>query len=300
MPRDDTSFGTAAWARRAPRPSRVLVVVLCSMVLSGCFLWTTRGEGDSLGERTDDQERRLTSLEEGIRQERQALTEEVANARTKVAELETVLERATDVVTRNSADLGLEVQSLREQIGVLEGRIAELQNAQQTQVLQFNEQREELEQKIRVFARKAGVDVTLTADEVPADRAEHFAAASRAVDAEDHGQARALLREYVRRYAADERADNAQYLIGSTYLRENRPASAIVEFQRVISDYPRADAADETLFDMAEAYWRLHDCSHARLALEALIRGYAQSSLLARARTRLREIERPPRGYCTG
>jgi TolA-binding protein len=267
------------------------MALLCVAILvtAGCY---SKSAGERLAREAADRERRIVSLEEGMSAERAAME-------TKMAELERVLEQATSVVTRNSADIGTEVQRLREQIQVLEGEIAELRNELTSTQRALSEQQQEIDRRIQQFARKAGVDMPVDASQIPADPAEHFAAAQRAQQANDHSTARALYREYVSRYRDDARADDAQYAIGKTYLAEGRPASALAEFRKVIAEFRTGDVVDRALFEMAEAFYALHACTDARSALEALISAHPRSPLVAQARTKLRDIQRAPRGYCT-
>jgi TolA-binding protein len=274
---------------RSPQLGYSLLGVAILVATAGCY---SKSAGERLAREAADRERRIVSLEEGMSAERAAME-------TKMAELERVLEQATSVVTRNSADIGTEVQRLREQIQVLEGEIAELRNELTSTQRALSEQQQEIDRRIQQFARKAGVDMPVDASQIPADPAEHFAAAQRAQQANDHSTARALFREYVTRYRDDARADDAQYAIGKTYLVEGRPASALAEFRKVIAEFRTGDVVDRALFDMAEAFYALHACTDARSALEALISAHPRSPLVAQARTKLRDIQRAPRGYCT-
>ena len=274
---------------------RALLLAALSSLLGGCFLWTTRGEGNDLEEQVAAQDERIRNLEEGFRTERDQLQTEVQRARTQVAELEGVLDRATKVVTRNSADLGLEVEQLRGQIGSVDGRLAEIQQGMETLRRELTEQINQ-----RASSRPSSGDPELSASDIPGTAEEHFAAAYRAYQARDLPRARALFRAYVTRYPQDDRADNAQYWVGATYLREERAANALAEFRKVVTDYPRGDAMDETLLDMAESFYRLHSCTDAKRALETMLRTQAGSPLAGRARDRLQQIEQAPQGYCTG
>ncbi len=274
------------------RTAKATLLAALSIGLSGCFLWTTRTQGVELEETTEDHEQRLSSLEEGITRERQELTDEVNRAKSQVARLEEVLQKATKVVTRNSADLGLEVEHLREQIGVLEGEIATLRQEIAARDQAIASQRQELDNQIEKLARRAGVDVQLDESEIPSDKDEHYAAGYRAYQQNEFGLSRALFRAYVTRYPRDDQADNALYWIGKSYLRQERPANAIQEFRKIISDYPREDAVDETLWDMGNAFFALNQCDEARDVLNTLIRNFRRSTFVARARTKLREIAR--------
>jgi tol-pal system protein YbgF len=275
---------------RASRTLKVILLTALSIGLSGCFLWTTRSQGNELEEATEDHEERLSSLEDGIARERQELTDEVNRAKSQVARLEEVLEKATKVVTRNSADLGLEVEQLREQIARLEGEIATVRQEIEARDQVIASQRQELDQQIEKLARRAGVDVQLDESEIPSDKEEHYAAAYRAYQQGEYGVSRSLFRAYVSRYERDDQADNAQYWIGKSYLRQERPANAIQEFRKVISEYPRADAVDETLWDMGNAFFALNQCDEARDVLNTLISNFRRSTFRRRARAKLREI----------
>jgi hypothetical protein len=67
----------------------------------------------------------------------------------------------------------------------------------------------------------------------------------------------------------------------------------------VLERHARGDAVDETLLDLADAFWQMHACTDARAALEALIQNHADSPLADRARAKLREIRRARPADCT-
>ena len=130
------------------------------------------------------------------------------------------------------------------------------------------------------------------------DFVDAFGAATQALRVGSHSYARALFREYVVRYPTDERADDAQYGVGQSYLQQNQPAAALGEFRRILTTYRTGDVMDKTLADMAEAFVLVRACADARQSLEALIAAYPESSLITRARNRLREISRLPARAC--
>ena len=272
-----------------------LSAVLSTLAL-GCF---PKADGDRLVREAADREARLAALEAGISEQRETLTASLGEAQTKMLELETLLERATQVVTRNSADLGTEVAELREELQSIRGELAEVQQEVTRTQTRMTEQQRLIGERLTAVARRAGIDMPVDPSAIPADQAEHLAAANAALERDDHSTARALFRAYVEQYADDENADDALYAIGRSYLAQGRPRSALGEFRRVLSTYPRGDAVDRTLFDMAEAFYRLHACTDARSALEALLQAHRNSSLADQARQKLRDIRRAPRGYCT-
>ena len=277
-----------AWLRK---PALVATwLALGGTLLAACY--TSAADGDAL-------RRRVDALEQGQQTQREELRTEIETAQTKVAELEDVLDRATKVVTRASADTGAQVETLQQQVMGLEGQLAELRNEVNRQSTQLNEQQSDIERQLKKLARQVGVDDTIDESEIPAGADDHWNAAQRAYDARQYPRARALYRAFIQRHGSDERLDNAQYRVGMTYLRENRPATALGELRRVVAEHPRGDVADDALLDMANAFYALHACTDARSALQAFTRAHRRSSRIREARTLLRTVERAPASYCT-
>lgn len=270
---------------------RVLLLAMLSTALTGCFLWTTRGEGDRLLEEGAATQARLDRLEDGTEAERE-------KARAQMTQLEDVLERATGVVTRNNADLGLEVRTLQQQIQVLEGQLAELRNSY-AQAQQAHEgYRAQTERQLQRLSQKVGLDVELTEEDIPESADAHFAAARTAYEGEAHSRARALYRAFIEKHPQDSRVDDSVYWSGMTLLQQDRPATALGEFRRVLSAHASGDMVDDALLAMADAFYKLNACDDAKDALNALIRGHRRSPLVNRARRKLQTVQRAPRGYC--
>ncbi len=270
-----------------------LALAVLSASSSAC--WATTEQANQLSRRTRTLEERTTALETGLGQELRA---EALRAQSKVAELEQVLDRATQVVTRASADTGAQVEELQQQIARQEGVIAELRHEFTRLQEEFREQQGDYDARMKKLARRAGIDMPLDEAEIPAEREPHYQAALRAYEARDFSTARALYRAYVTRYRDDARADDAQLAVGQTYLLEDRPATALGELRHVIADFPNGDAVPAALLAMADAFYRLHACTDARTALEALIRAHPRAPQVSEAREKLRDIGRAPRGYC--
>ena len=148
----------------------------------------------------------------------------------------------------------------------------------------------DMERRLSEIARAAGMDVPLESSEIPADKSAHWEALQKAYRINKHSYARALGRAYVARYPKDEHADNAQYMIGSSYLAQEQAAAALGEFQKVVSTYRDGDAIDETLFDMAQAFLRVRACNDAGTALRALLKNHKSSPLYREAQKELRKV----------
>ena len=280
---------------RIQRQALLLGAVFASASISGCFLWTSADQGSTLERRQMEFEARVTAMETSS----QGYTAQMEGAHAKVAELETVLQQATQVVTRNSADTGARVDELQQALAVQSGQIDELRHELSRIQEEFREQQGDYENRMKRLARRAGVDMPVDETEIPAAPDDHFRAAQVAYEAREFSTARALFRAFVSRYASDARADDAQVHIGQSYLVEDRPATALGELRRVITEFASGDQVPAALLGMGDSFYRLHDCENARVSYDTLMRAHPRSPQAADARTRLRDVQRAPAGYCT-
>jgi TolA-binding protein len=209
---------------------------------------------------------------------------------TKRKELEEALAEASRVLRRNSADQGLQIEEIQRRLAVLEGEIAELRNEASGATQAQAERSLELQRRLSEVARQAGLDVPLDSSEIPQNKSEHWEALTKAYKVNKHSYARALARAYVERYPKDDRADDAQYIIGSSYLKQGQAAAALGEFQKVLSTYRKGDALDETLYDMSQAFLQVKSCNDAATALKALLKNHKQSPLVPEAKKELRRV----------
>lgn len=219
---------------------------------------------------------RLDSLEEDLEAKRKELQEALAEA--------------SRVLRRNSADQGLQIEEIIERLAIMEGEIAKIRMESSGLTREQVERSEALQRQLSEIARAAGMDAPLESSQIPENKKKHYEAAVKAYRINQHSYARALLRAYVERYPEDNKADNAQYMVGSSYLRQGQPAAALGEFRKVLSTYRTGDAVDETLYDMAQAFLQVKSCGDAATALKALLKNHKKSPYFEKARRDLRKI----------
>jgi TolA-binding protein len=208
----------------------------------------------------------------------------------KRKELEEALAEASRVLRRNSADQGLQIEEVQQRLAVMEGKLAEIRMEMAGASEAQAQQSLETQRRLSEVARAAGMDVPLESSEIPAKKSAHWDALQKAYRIDKYSYARSLARAYVARYPKDENADNAQYMIGSSYLKQGQAAAALGEFQKVLSTYRTGDAIDETLFDMAQAFLRVRSCDDAGTALRALLKNHKKSPFYRRAQKELRTV----------
>jgi TolA-binding protein len=180
----------------------------------------------------------------------------------------------------------------------LEGKLDEMTHNLSGLVEQTAKAQAALDDKLKAAGAKPG-EVTLDPSQIPADKTSHFTAAYDAYKASDQEKSRALFKEYLARYPRDDKAGDAQYWIGASYLVQNKPATALGEYRKVISTYPKSPAVDTALYGMADAFFRLHACTDAKGAVEALIKRKPSKALEDRAKQLSRAIRDAGKDYCT-
>lgn len=243
-------------------------------------------------------EKRVSKLEKEQAQVASDLSKEREHVAEALAKLEAVLEKATRVVKRNSADLGAEVEGLQSKLASIDGKLAELENQNRAFKTEVGESQLRMGEKLETFARRAGVDMPVDEAKIPKTEDEHFAAAYRAFRDDKHSFSRGLFREFVRRYPDSKNLDNALYWTGKSYLIQKKPAMALRHFRKILTDHAKGDVIDDALFDMADAFVELRACSDAKAALDALIKSQSGSPLRSKAKKKLRRIRKLPAAQC--
>jgi len=233
----------------------------------------------------------ISQMQTDIATNQKRLDELENDLEAKRKELEEALAEASRVLRRNSADQGLQIEQIQQRLAAMEGQFAEVRmemaGASEAQAQRSLETQERLSE----VARAAGMDVPLESSQIPEDKGKHWDALQKAYRINKHSYARALARAFVARYPKDARADNAQYMIGSSYLKQGQAAAALGEFQKVISSYRSGDAIDETLYDMSQAFLKVRACNDAGTALRALLKNHPKSPLQRQAQKELRKVK---------
>jgi tol-pal system protein YbgF len=265
---------------------RLLPLVAALLVpATGCMLFTTKDEGRQLKASVD----KLRSQVDGITQREQELRTATAEAKAQVARLHVVLEQATNLVQRNSADLGVQVQKIQSDLNGLIGKTAEIGHNLESISKQFTEYRAQTDVKLEGLTTKTA---SATAPPAPEGKDQLFDAAYKRYQQGQFEEARRLFRTFTTRFSRDERADNAQYWIGQSYYEERKYAAAITEFKKVLDNYPRSDAGDGAMYGMAFSFVELKYCTEGEAFLQDMVKRYPRSPLVDKAKKKLRELKR--------
>lgn len=231
----------------------------------GCFWVTTKHEGERLRSDVDHLESQVSEQEETLG--------------TRVARLQQVLDEATELLARNSADLGADVTELVEEQARLTGlvmeasrEVAEIRN----EIRVMRSQQDDLQQRLVLLEQRV-------AEEEENDPEALFARGREAFSERDYEEANRIFRYLVVKFPDYEKADEAQYRRGEAHFRMENFESALGEFQKVFDRYPDSDIADDALFRAGETAFRLQWCTDARAYFMLLRQRYADSPLAGRA-----------------
>jgi len=252
----------------APGLGRAAAVALALGASSGgCFWSTTKSEGRALRTDLNKLDARLGSKEDELA--------------TQIAELKRVLDEATKLLKRNSADLGADVAAMRDELRAAAGSVA----AATAENATLRELLTKLDARLTTMESKVGAPpaTVVTAETL-------WNEAKVAFDAGRFDDARTAYGKLAAQFPNSDRADDAIYFRGQTFFKENRFEDAISEYRKVYEKWPTSVLADDALFRAAEAASSLKSCSEARVYYGLLLDKYASSSLAAQATKNDKEL----------
>ncbi len=282
----------------SPRPSRlpaqparravpsVLLAALVLPALPGCFWFTSAAQGEALRRDTDSLRIDVDIMRESLDVERARFRDMVNEAQLQVQELERLLQRTTDLLTRNSADFGAEFEELKGEVARLRGRTDEVLAAMREVGAAAATQTRRLDR----LERAAGLDPEIDPDEAPATADELWARAGELVTQESYGTARAYYRLFQSRYADDPRKGQADAEIGAAYAMDGRYGDAIAVLSEVARSQPDAAYMDRVYYYTGLSLVGLGRCDEAKTLLRTMIRKFPQSTLKPPADQLLEQI----------
>ena len=213
-------------------------------------------------------------------------------------------------VARTAADL----ERLREEIGLLRGSLeviehqvakklsaaGDVEEKRKTEMERLEAQLVVANQKIDRILQYLNLEGTGEAgaakpDKTPAaitltDQAV-YDLARKAFDAGKLEEARQGFADLLKKHPQSKQADNAQFWIGETYYREKWFEKAILEYQKVIENFPKGNKVPASRLKQGLAFSNLGDKTNARLILRELIKKHPQSNEAKIAEKKLKKLK---------
>ncbi|MBU1163265.1 MAG: tol-pal system protein YbgF, partial [Proteobacteria bacterium] len=97
-------------------------------------------------------------------------------------------------------------------------------------------------------------------------------------------------KDLINKFPKSVHADNAQFWIGDSYYSEKWYEKAILEYQKVIEEYPKGNKVPASLLKQGFAFLNLGDKANARLILQELVNKYPKSNEAKIATKKLKEL----------
>lgn len=210
----------------------------------------------------------------------------------KVGQLRKVLDEATVLLGRNSADLGARTAKNESDIAAMTGKVEEakylvtqLQQQMQAKLATVEQSQQQ------VLATQQRI-VDRVAPTMPEDKEALWKEAQRRLSEGQRDDARRFLRSFVQRFPDDARAPQAQLQVGLSFTQELKHSNAAAEFSNLIQRFPRSPEVPEAMWQLAEAFVVLKFCGDAKAMYQDLAKRYPKSPRAAQVKVRLRDLQK--------
>jgi TolA-binding protein len=265
-------------------------LALLGITLIGCV---TTGQGDKMNADIANLRKRLDDLDERDKDINQ-----------KVAQLRSVLDEATALLGRNSADLGAKVAKNEGDIAAMTGKVEEakyLVGELQKQVTVATSRLAATEQTQQQLQQNQQRIVDRVAPTMPEDKEALWKEAQKRLTEGQRDDARRFLRSFIQRFPDDARAPQGLLQVGLSFTQELKHSNAVAEFSNLIQRFPRSPEVPEAMWQLAESFVVLKFCGDAKAMYQDLAKRYPKSPRAAKAKERLREVQKMARdkNLCT-
>jgi TolA-binding protein len=269
--------------------TRAFVLVLALGALAtpqaGCM---SSGEGEAMQKQITDLRARLDEIDKRDKEYKE-----------QVVRLKKVLDEATSLLTRNSADVGAKAAKSEQDIAAVQGRLDEMTHNEEVQARQLADENNRLETRLASLEQTQTKIVDRVAPVMPDDKDQLWTQAGQRLSGGQRDEGRRFYRVFVQRFPADPRAPQAYLAIGMSFVQESKYPNAAAEFQKILDTYPKANEVPEAMWQLSHAFVELHFCTDARSLLGDLMKRYPKSARAADAKSELKSIAKLPRAACS-
>jgi tol-pal system protein YbgF len=277
------------------------------MVLAGC---AAREDIIILANRTSSLERTLYQVKDAQEENKNALSKRIDQTEKKT-------ESQIQPVFQNQANTSSQVDALKVQIQMLQGRIESLEHLQKKEQGQLNEsvtkEMKDLQARLQRLEKppapppppaEPAVKPEKPKELTPEPKEEQkeaketgkaapdeiFEAAQSLLKKQGYDGAKKKYEEYLKiapkgKYVEDARFGLAESLYGIKEYEE-----AILTYQKLIKSYPKSKYIPEALYKQALSFINLKDTASARLLLEKIIKEFPKSNRAAIAQKKLKTL----------
>jgi len=213
----------------------ILYIFFCIVLLCGCSTFPLRGSSGS--DASGEQQVRGQLAEQQALIDR--LQKEIQVLRGRIQEMENSLEQKSEDLEKADSKMEDQFDRMDKATRSNKERIDQLEKYLNVETTENN----------GLFK---GSDNST--DKEPTEN-EAFTLAKQKFDRGDHAGARNAFKEFLKKYPQSEMADNAIFWIGETYFYEKWYEKAILEYEKVITQYPKGDRVPSALLKQGISFY---------------------------------------------
>jgi tol-pal system protein YbgF len=207
-------------------------------------------------------------------------------------------QKEIESLRKETADLQASLDSAKVDMQVMAGKVDEASLQGKKPVEDISMFKEDLDRRLTALETRVNSleDLQKKSSDSAAKQADLSPEAmyQQGLDAQKSGnpqKARELLTKFVEQNPKHELAANAHYWIGETYYTEKIYDQAILEYEKVIKNYPGKEKVPGAMLKQAMAFKGLGDVTSARYVLNKLLESYPHSEEAAMAKAKLKEFK---------
>jgi tol-pal system protein YbgF len=275
------------------RMRRLLLIFLVVFPLAGC---ATRSDMQLVQQDMDELKTRLLSTEKSI----SSVTVEAKEIAEKNSH-EAL--KNLDSLRKGTADTQANLEAMRLDVQVLAGRVEELMLAAKKPFEDITLLKEDMSKNVAAMeerlkkletavegssTRIAAITKSL---ESPPNPDIIYKLAYDTLKSGETAKSRDMFAAFTEQFPHHKLLPNARYWIGETYYIEKNYEQAVVEFQRVIKEYPGKEKVPAAMLKQALSFRELGDTKSAKFILKELVDKYPQAEEIAPAKEILSKMK---------
>ena len=236
--------------------------------------------------------KRLEEIQKKQQLREQELREQFAGLRVMNNRLQSEIQGLTGRTEMAEYQLGQRGKSLEDSDRLKEARFDGMQ-----ELIESNQDRLK---KIEAYLSLETSNRSGTPSAAPAPQHDHdtqlseealYRSAKSAFDRGEFETSREQFEKLIQTYPTSKNADNAQFWIGEVYYREKWYEKSILEYQKVIENYPKGNKLPASMLKQGLAFSNIGDTANARLILKQLVKKYPKTSEAAIAKQKIKALK---------
>lgn len=265
--------------------------LLGGVLRRGLFVLSMAGSALSLtpGCVTSSEGHAMKAETSRLKERLDAMDKRYTEANQSMDRIRQVLDEATALLSRNSADLGAQVERQGQDVNALKGKLEELRHLS-----------DQLQQQIldaRIPERLAQLEtgqqkiVDRVAPTMPEDKDGLWNESLTRLKDGNRTEGRRFLREFLKRFPQDPKAPEAYLLAGKSFAEESKHAQAAAEYQKILDSYPKAPEIPEAMYQLGTSFVELKFCGDAEAIFADLQKRYKRSPRAKDAKTQSKAVK---------